>query len=76
MEWFKLILRKYLKDKENDVKIMHIFKEFNYFIIKFPTWEVAKLSQSCTSRAIFLNGFVGLEFARPHVNCLDRFASR
>jgi len=39
-----------------------------------PTWEVVKLSQSCTSRAVFLNEFVGLEFTRLHVNYLDRFA--
>ena len=45
--------------------------------VRHPTWEVAKLSQGCTSRAVFfLNGFVGLEFARPHVDCFDRFASR
>ena len=47
---------------------------FNHFIKIIPTWEVAKLSQGCTSRAIFLNGFVGLEFAKLHVDCLDRFA--
>jgi len=56
------------------------FKDLNVFnkvkVIR-PTWEVAKLSQGCTLRAVFfLNGFVGLEFARPHVDCLDRFASR
>jgi len=39
------------------------------------TCEVAKLSQGYTSRAVFfLNGFVSLEFAKPYVDCLDRFA--
>ena len=35
IKWFEFILQKYLKDKENDKEITYIFKNFNYFIIKF-----------------------------------------
>ena len=35
MKWFEFILRKYLKNEEDNEEIVRIFKNFNYFVIKF-----------------------------------------